>query len=151
MRHQFDAFQAEPASVQEALSNPKIHVLLSHEPRGFHGETALERLEVEELRTKERKVLATDGVLLSSAPNPFRPATELSLTLPAPADAKLEILAVDGRRVCVLHEGGLGAGDHRFAWRGTDADGRAVPSGTYYARLRAGNRPAVTARLVLIR
>jgi thioredoxin reductase (NADPH) len=62
--HQFDAFQAEPASVQEALSNPRIRVLLSHEPRGFHGETALERLEVEDLKTKERKVLATDGVFV---------------------------------------------------------------------------------------
>jgi thioredoxin reductase (NADPH) len=62
--HQFDEFQAEPASVQEARSNPKIHILLSHEPRGFHGETALERLEVEDLKTKERKVLSTDGVFV---------------------------------------------------------------------------------------
>ncbi len=62
--HQLDAFQAEPASVQEALSNPKIRVLLSHEPRAFHGETALERVEVEDLKTKERKVLRTDGVFV---------------------------------------------------------------------------------------
>jgi thioredoxin reductase (NADPH) len=62
--HQFDAFQAEPASVQEARSNPKIRVLLSHEPRGFLGETALERLEVEDLKTNERRVLATDGVFV---------------------------------------------------------------------------------------
>jgi thioredoxin reductase (NADPH) len=62
--HQLLEFQAEPASVQEALANPKIRVLLGHEPRGFHGETALERLEVEELATKERKVLRTDGVFV---------------------------------------------------------------------------------------
>ena len=62
--HQFDDFQAEPASVQEARSNPKIQVLLSHEPRAFHGETALARLEVEDLKTKQRKVLATDGVFV---------------------------------------------------------------------------------------
>ena len=62
--HQFMEFQAEPASVQEALANPKIRVLLGHEPRGFHGETALERLEVEELATGERKQLRTDGVFV---------------------------------------------------------------------------------------
>ena len=62
--HQFTDFQAEPASVQEALANPRIQVLLGHEPRGFHGETALERLEVEELATKERKTLRTDGVFV---------------------------------------------------------------------------------------
>jgi thioredoxin reductase (NADPH) len=62
--HQFMEFQAEPASVQEALANPKIRTLLGHEPRGFHGEAALERLEVEELATKERKELPTDGVFV---------------------------------------------------------------------------------------
>jgi thioredoxin reductase (NADPH) len=62
--HQFMEFQAEPASVQEALANPKIKALLGHEPRAFHGETALERIEVEELATKERKVLSTDGVFV---------------------------------------------------------------------------------------
>ncbi|ABS26563.1 NAD(P)/FAD-dependent oxidoreductase [Anaeromyxobacter sp. Fw109-5] len=62
--HQFEQFQAEPASAHEALGNPKIRVLFGHEPRAFHGETALERLEVEALRTKERKVLRTDGVFV---------------------------------------------------------------------------------------
>ncbi len=62
--HQLMEFQAESASVQEALANPKIRVLLGHEPRAFRGETALERLEVEELATKERKVLATHGVFV---------------------------------------------------------------------------------------
>src|SRR5512140_2523862 len=62
--HQFTDFQAEPASVHEARSNPKIRMLLGHEPRAFHGEQTLERLEVEDLATKERKVLATDGVFV---------------------------------------------------------------------------------------
>ncbi|WP_242342420.1 thioredoxin-disulfide reductase [Anaeromyxobacter terrae] len=62
--HQFEQFQAEPASVGEALTNPKIRVLFGHEPRAFHGETALEALEVEALRTRERKRLQTDGVFV---------------------------------------------------------------------------------------
>ncbi len=62
--HQFDEFQAEPASVHEALANPKIKALLGHEPREFHGEKAIERLEVEFLKTKQRSVLATEGVFV---------------------------------------------------------------------------------------
>jgi thioredoxin reductase (NADPH) len=72
--HQFDEFQAEPASVQEALANPKIKTLLSHEPRGFHGEQTLERLEVEDLKHKQRLVLSTDGVFVFVG---MKPRTEL--------------------------------------------------------------------------
>lgn len=32
--HQFDHFQAEPATVEEALHNPRINVMWSHEARG---------------------------------------------------------------------------------------------------------------------
>jgi thioredoxin reductase (NADPH) len=62
--HQFLELQAEPASVQEALANPKIELLLGHEPRAFRGETVLTELEVEELATQERTVLRTDGVFV---------------------------------------------------------------------------------------
>ncbi len=62
--HQFDEFQAEPASVHEARENPKIRTLLSHEPRAFVGNGSLQVLDVEELKTKERKRLATDGVFV---------------------------------------------------------------------------------------
>jgi thioredoxin reductase (NADPH) len=62
--HQFDEFQAEPASVHELRENPKVRILLSHEPRAFHGEGALQSLEVEDLKTKERKVLPTEGVFI---------------------------------------------------------------------------------------
>ncbi len=62
MIHQFDEFQAEPASVHELRENPKVRIFLSHEPRAFHGEGGLEALEVEDLKSGERKRLQTDGV-----------------------------------------------------------------------------------------
>jgi thioredoxin reductase (NADPH) len=64
VNHQFDELQAEPASVHELRENPKIRVLLSHEPRAFHGETALEAIEVEDLKTKALRRLPTDGVFV---------------------------------------------------------------------------------------
>jgi thioredoxin reductase (NADPH) len=62
--HQFDHFQAEAATAEEALKNPKIKVIWGSEPRGFHGEKALEELEIEHLETKERRRLPTDGVFV---------------------------------------------------------------------------------------
>jgi thioredoxin reductase (NADPH) len=62
--HQFDTFQAEAATAKEALENPKINVLWSHEPRAFLGETALDHVRVEDLKTHETKQLKTDGVFI---------------------------------------------------------------------------------------
>ncbi|MBI5495764.1 MAG: thioredoxin-disulfide reductase [Deltaproteobacteria bacterium] len=62
--HQFDQFQAEASTAEEALHNPKIKVLWSHEPRGFHGEKTLETLVVENVKTHERRMLSTDGVFI---------------------------------------------------------------------------------------
>jgi thioredoxin reductase (NADPH) len=62
--HQFDTFQAEPASAQEALSNPKIRVVWDSEPRGFLGETSLEKLRIENVKTREVRELTTDGVFV---------------------------------------------------------------------------------------
>jgi thioredoxin reductase (NADPH) len=62
--HQFDQFQAEASTAKEALENPKIKVLWSHEPRAFVGETGLERLRIENLKTHETTELPTDGVFV---------------------------------------------------------------------------------------
>ncbi|HBI38028.1 MAG TPA: pyridine nucleotide-disulfide oxidoreductase [Spirochaetia bacterium] len=51
--HQFDEFQANKTASDEALENPKIKVLWSHEPRGFYGNGTFKYLEVENLKTKE--------------------------------------------------------------------------------------------------
>lgn len=69
-------------------------------------------------------------------PNPFNPGTALSLRLPEAGWASLEVLDLAGRRLCLLHAGDLAAGEHRFTWDGRDAEGRALGSGVYLARLR---------------
>jgi thioredoxin reductase (NADPH) len=57
MIHQFDSFQANKTSTEEALNHPKINVLWKHEPRGFLGEDSFEKLEVEDLITGQKKIL----------------------------------------------------------------------------------------------
>ena len=62
--HQFDHFQAEAATVEEALKNPKIKVIWDSEPREFLGEKGLDALRVENVKTHETQVLKTDGVFV---------------------------------------------------------------------------------------
>ncbi len=72
--HQFDQFQAEASTAKEALENPKIKVLWSHEPRAFLGDGNLDRLKVENLKTHETVELPTDGVFVFIG---MMPRTEL--------------------------------------------------------------------------
>jgi thioredoxin reductase (NADPH) len=62
--HQFDHFQAEASTAEEALANPKIKVIWDSEPRALSGETALGTITVENVKTKERTELVTDGVFV---------------------------------------------------------------------------------------
>jgi thioredoxin reductase (NADPH) len=62
--HQFDHFQAEPVTAAEALENPRIEVIWDSEPRAFLGENQLDKLRIENVKTKEVRELATDGVFV---------------------------------------------------------------------------------------
>ncbi len=62
--HQFDHFQAEAQTVEEALHNPKIQVIWDSEPRGFLGEKTLEKLRIENVKTHQFRELRTDGVFV---------------------------------------------------------------------------------------
>ena len=93
-------------------------------------------------------------VRLVGFPNPFNPRTTLEVELvaaSAPVPVNLTIIDLKGHRVATLYSGSLaGGGTYRFVWNGTDDAGRALPSGTYFAHVRAGG---VTAnhKLVLVR
>ena len=88
---------------------------------------------------------AAAELALAAAPNPARGATELSFRLGAPADVELAVYDALGRRVAVVLDGALGAGDHAAR-----LDASALPSGLYLVRLTAGDRTA-TRSVVLAR
>jgi hypothetical protein len=72
-----------------------------------------------------------------SAPNPFRPATVLTVELPRAGRTRVEIFDLQGRLVKRLHEGWLPAGRHGVAWDGADAGGRRASAGVYFARIES--------------
>lgn len=83
-------------------------------------------------------------------PNPFNPRVELPYDLARPGSARLAIFDVRGRLVRELAAAELPAGRYRAVWDGTDAAGRAVPSGAYVARLVTENARSER-RLTLVR
>ena len=86
-------------------------------------------------------------------PNPFNPATTIAYRVPADLPAgsplSLEIIDLQGRRVCRLPIV-VDPGGHEAVWRGRDDAGRAVPAGVYLARYVCGAASATT-KLTLVR
>ena len=88
--------------------------------------------------------------LLPNAPNPFNSQTILSYFLLEPGPVRLEVFALSGQRIAVLHQGPQQAGYHRLHWDGRDIAGRSVASGMYLYRL-VTDETVLTRKLVLLR
>ena len=88
--------------------------------------------------------------LAQNAPNPFNSQTVLAYFLHAPGPARVEVFALSGQRVAVLHQGPQQAGYHRLHWDGRDDTGRLVASGMYLYRL-VTDEAVLTRKLILLR
>lgn len=94
----------------------------------------------------EEAALGVEGVSLSSPyPNPTAGAAAIPFALSSPAEVRLEVFDLLGRRVAVLVDAVLEAGSHA-----ADLDGYALPSGNYVIRLTARGEVATT-RLTVVR
>jgi hypothetical protein len=87
---------------------------------------------------------------LACYPNPFRGETRLGLRLMAPSNVVVEVFNLKGQLVATLAETALAAGQHSFAWNGTDSRGQDLPSGVYSLRVTTG-REVVTRKIALLK
>ena len=98
----------------------------------------------------KRVALPDSPQLAQNAPNPFNSQTVLSYFLHAPGLARVEVFALTGQRVAVLHQGPQQAGYYRLRWNGHDDAGRPVASGMYLYRL-VTDEVVLTRKLILLR
>ena len=84
---------------------------------------------------RERVGLPDGPQLQQNAPNPFNSQTVIPWFLLQGGPARLEVYALTGQRVAVLHEGPHNAGFHLRPWDGRDDEGRHLASGVYLYRL----------------
>ncbi len=79
-------------------------------------------------------VLPDDFTLETNYPNPFNPSTTIRYGLAGEAQVRLAVYDLLGREVAVLVDGPQQAGWHTAVFEASN-----LPSGTYLARLEAGN------------
>jgi flagellar hook assembly protein FlgD len=72
--------------------------------------------------------------LHAAYPNPFNPSTSLSYDIARDGNVTLKIYNLLGNEVATLVNGRLAAGVYRANWNAAT-----VPSGTYFAVLKAGD------------
>ncbi len=82
------------------------------------------------------------------APNPSRGRVGISWQVPRLAQVSLKLFDPTGRLVRTLESGERKPGRYVAVWDGTDAKGRSVATGLYFARLRAAGQQ-LTRKLVL--
>ena len=99
---------------------------------------------------RERIGLPEGPQLQQNAPNPFNSQTVIPWFLLRDGPARLEVYALTGQRVAVLHEGSHKAGFHLRHWDGRDDQGRPLASGVYLYRL-VTSQGVHTRKLTLLR
>jgi hypothetical protein len=90
------------------------------------------------------------ALLRQNTPNPFNPSTTIAFSLAEGGDTELRVFDVRGRNLRVLAAGDLPAGEHSVSWDGHDEEGRPMPSGIYFYKLKCGDFEGLQ-RMVLLR
>jgi len=83
--------------------------------------------------------------ILSCAPNPFNPTTQIRFDLPERSHVDLQVFDLQGRLVQTLASRFFPAGSHALSW-----DGTLFASGTYFARISTPQH-ATTQKLLLLK
>ncbi len=105
---------------------------------------------VEEPRLPAGETPSIATSLAQNAPNPFNPSTLIQFELASPGPVELAVFDIRGHRVRTLISKSMPAGSHALRWDGSDESGRAVASGIFLYRLRAGGTESVR-RMLLVR
>lgn len=89
--------------------------------------------------------LPEDFQLGAVYPNPFNASTKIRFNLQKNQRVALTVYDVMGRRIQVLQQGQISAGDHEISWSPGN-----IPSGVYFVRLEGASHQA-TKRIVLLK
>jgi len=95
---------------------------------------------------------AAEGLLgsVSGQPVPSFGPMRFSFELAEATRALLQVFDIRGRCVANLADGNFTAGKHHLSWNGRSDEGRDLPAGVYFVRVRAADETAVE-KIILIR
>jgi hypothetical protein len=96
-------------------------------------------------------VILTGRTSIRTSPNPFGRVTTINLQLTKPGPASLSAYNISGQLVKTILSGQqLAGGAHRFQWNGTGDEGRSLPNGIYFLRLKTSDERLIH-KMVLLR
>ena len=101
------------------------------------------------VRAAQSADLPASFALAQNYPNPFNGNTVIHFALPVSGRIELAVYNAAGQRVATLADGWHPAGRYGVHWDGVEEGGRALASGIYFYRLRAGARVEVRKLLLL--
>ncbi len=88
--------------------------------------------------------------LRQNYPNPFNPLTHIEYQLEQSGSVQLDVYNQTGQWMSRLVSATQSAGSYQVTWDGMDANGNALPSGIYYARLTSETL-SQTIKMLMIR
>jgi len=91
-----------------------------------------------------------ESYALQAWPNPFNPTAQVSFSLRAPQQVRVNVYNVRGQLVKTLANSAMPAGDHTLVWTGEDETGAPVASGIYFCRIM-GRQGCQTAKMLLLK
>ncbi|MCP4547604.1 MAG: DUF362 domain-containing protein [bacterium] len=124
-----------------SLLDPSM-VTNAAEPPYSLGESKVENIDFVEVDAADMTDIVTSGlgangaVLFAPYPNPSQGPSTLRFSVESDVHAEMLITDVRGRLVCKVAAGTYPQGMHRCVWDGKDTEGRTMPSGVYFARLK---------------
>jgi len=96
------------------------------------------------------EILPEDYILQPNFPNPFNAHTVFNYVLHSAAQVKIRIYNAAGQKVADIQDAWQTAGEHRVNWQAADQNGKALPSGLYFAHF-IFNHNVKTQKVMLIR
>ena len=97
----------------------------------------VQNLDITFVVTNVHEEILPEGIrLYQNYPNPFNPSTTISYSIPVSDYISLKVYDILGNLVTVLQDGIQTSGSHNYVWKGSNAFGQKVSSGTYFYELR---------------
>lgn len=75
--------------------------------------------------------------LMQNYPNPFNPSTTIKFSLPQEAKVNIKVYNILGKEITELLNETRRSGEYEIHWKGTDLNGKSVPSGIYFITMTA--------------
>jgi hypothetical protein len=118
--------------------------------RDIHGNTTtFSAVILTAVNEQQESSIPQQFALHQNYPNPFNPSTSITFDLPRPEKVILDIFNINGQLIERLIDKKLEAGVHSIEWNTADPSHQALPSGTYFYRIQAGDFKAVKKLMLL--